>query len=176
MPFNARIKGAPPVFSGASVMVVVKGVMDSLGNHGGCLPIHPLWFILCHFEPSPQRRKKVCGGGGVQELIHRHMKKRVSLKSTTSTGWCSTPNQLLICSSFSKKNGNPLLICSSLSTNQSIIKSVRLCNPHFWTSIFCCGNSQILGNLTWVIVSHNFAPPIRFKIRNHPLFSGPPDS
>ena len=34
------------------------------------------------------------------------------------SGWCSTPNQLLICSSSSRKNGNPLLICSSLSTNQ----------------------------------------------------------
>ena len=34
------------------------------------------------------------------------------------SGWCSTPNQLLICSSFSRENGHPLLICSSLSTAQ----------------------------------------------------------
>ncbi len=37
-------------------------------------------------------------------------------------GWCSTPNQLLVCSSFSRKNGHPLLICSSLSTNQIQLK------------------------------------------------------
>ena len=36
-----------------------------------------------------------------------------------SAGWCSTPTQLLICSSFSRENGHPLLICSSLSTAQS---------------------------------------------------------
>ena len=29
------------------------------------------------------------------------------------TGWCSTPTQLLICSSFNRENGHPLLICSS---------------------------------------------------------------
>ena len=34
------------------------------------------------------------------------------------SGWCSTPNQLLICSSFSREYGHPLLICSSLSTSQ----------------------------------------------------------
>ena len=34
------------------------------------------------------------------------------------TGWCSTPTQLLICSSFNRENGHPLLICSSLSTAQ----------------------------------------------------------
>ena len=33
-------------------------------------------------------------------------------------GWCSTPPQLLICSSFNRENGHPLLICSSLSTAQ----------------------------------------------------------
>ena len=33
-------------------------------------------------------------------------------------GWCSTPTQLLICSSFNRENGHPLLICSSLSTAQ----------------------------------------------------------
>ena len=37
-------------------------------------------------------------------------------------GLCSTPNQLLICSSFSRENSHPLLICSSLSTSQ-----VQLC-------------------------------------------------
>ena len=40
------------------------------------------------------------------------------------TGRCSTPNQLLICSSFSRENSHPLLICSSLSTSQ--IKHVDL--------------------------------------------------
>ena len=34
------------------------------------------------------------------------------------SGWCSTPTQLFICSSFSRENGHPLLICSSLSTAQ----------------------------------------------------------
>ena len=29
------------------------------------------------------------------------------------TGWCSTPNLLLICFSFNRQNGHPLLICSS---------------------------------------------------------------
>ena len=38
-----------------------------------------------------------------------------------STGKCSTPSPLLICSSFSKENCNLLLICSSLSTSQSNI-------------------------------------------------------
>ena len=33
-------------------------------------------------------------------------------------GKCSTPTQLLICSSFSRENGHLLLICSSLSTTQ----------------------------------------------------------
>ena len=37
-----------------------------------------------------------------------------------STGWCSNPNQLLICSLFSRENGHRLLICSSLSTAQII--------------------------------------------------------
>ena len=37
----------------------------------------------------------------------------------SSSGWCSTPTLLLICSSFSRENGHPLLICSSLSTVQS---------------------------------------------------------
>ncbi len=36
------------------------------------------------------------------------------------TGKCSTPNQLLICLSFSGENGKFFLICSSLSTNQII--------------------------------------------------------
>ena len=40
-------------------------------------------------------------------------------KNKYSTGWCSTPTLLLICSSFSRENGYPLLICSSLSTPQS---------------------------------------------------------
>ena len=34
------------------------------------------------------------------------------------SGKCSTPTQLLICSSFSRENGHLLLICSSLSTTQ----------------------------------------------------------
>ena len=33
-------------------------------------------------------------------------------------GWCSTPNQLRICSSFSRENGHPLFICLSPSTSQ----------------------------------------------------------
>ena len=44
-----------------------------------------------------------------------------SFSWTGKAGWCSTPNQLLICSSFSRENGHPLLICSSLSTAQKII-------------------------------------------------------
>ena len=36
----------------------------------------------------------------------------------TPTCWCSTPTQLLICSSFNRENGHPLLNCSSLSTAQ----------------------------------------------------------
>ena len=41
---------------------------------------------------------------------------RSSLK--TSTGWCSTPTLLLICSSFSRESGRLFLICPSLSTPQ----------------------------------------------------------
>ena len=41
------------------------------------------------------------------------------LKQTNSSGWCLTPNQLLICSSFNRENDHPMLICSSLSTSQS---------------------------------------------------------
>ncbi len=48
-----------------------------------------------------------------------------------SSGWCSTPNQLLICSSFSRENGHPLLICSSLSTSQSFLSSIsRVLRSH----------------------------------------------
>ena len=39
-----------------------------------------------------------------------------------TTGWCSTPTLLLICSSFSRENGQPLLVCSSLITAQTIIQ------------------------------------------------------
>ena len=35
----------------------------------------------------------------------------------TISGKCSTPSQLLFCSSFSRENGHLLLICSSLSTS-----------------------------------------------------------
>ena len=43
---------------------------------------------------------------------------------TILTGWCSTPTQLLICSSFNRENGHPLFICSSLSTAQLISESL----------------------------------------------------
>ena len=46
-----------------------------------------------------------------------------------STGWCSTPTLLLICSSFSRENGYPMLICSSLSAAQSRIQN---CFKHFF--------------------------------------------
>ena len=36
--------------------------------------------------------------------------------------WCLTPNQLLMCLSFSRENGHPLFICSSLSTSQLIFR------------------------------------------------------
>ena len=36
-----------------------------------------------------------------------------------AAGWCSTPTQLLICSSFSRENCHLLLICSSLSAAQA---------------------------------------------------------
>ena len=39
-------------------------------------------------------------------------------------GQFSNPNQLLICSSFSRENGHSLLICSSLSTCQPLIQDV----------------------------------------------------
>ncbi len=45
-------------------------------------------------------------------------KNTVRLIPKNLTGRCSTPTQLLICSSFNRENGHPLLICSSLSTAQ----------------------------------------------------------
>ena len=42
------------------------------------------------------------------------------------TGLCSTPNQLLICSSFSRENSHPLLICSSSSTSQLRVNRIFL--------------------------------------------------
>ena len=44
-------------------------------------------------------------------------------------GWCSTPTQLLICSSFNRENGHPLLICSSLSTAQVLLVVLNLVSP-----------------------------------------------
>ncbi len=43
------------------------------------------------------------------------MKKKIYIYIA---GWCLTPTLLLICSSFSRENGNIFLICSSLSTAQ----------------------------------------------------------
>ena len=47
------------------------------------------------------------------------------------TGWCSTPNQLLICSSFSREDCHPWLICSSLSTSQWKKKQMKAKNNNF---------------------------------------------
>ena len=41
------------------------------------------------------------------------------------SGWCSTPTQVLICSSFNRENGHPLLICSSLSRAQFFLSSAK---------------------------------------------------
>ena len=60
--------------------------------------------------------------------MNRFFSHLPSLKLTASLppGWCSTPNQLLICSSFSRENGYPLLICSSLSTAQLKIDAWKM--------------------------------------------------
>ncbi len=44
--------------------------------------------------------------------------KTQTINTARISGKCLTPTQLLICSSFSRENGNLLLICSSLSTSQ----------------------------------------------------------
>ena len=53
--------------------------------------------------------------------IHLHFCDAPSQIGPILSGWCSTPNQLLICSSFSRENGHPLLICSPLSTAQLLM-------------------------------------------------------
>ena len=78
---------------------------------------YPKWCFLkgislpqiCYFGYLSSTSGGICTGNA---------DPRIHLK--IYTGWCSTPNQLLICSSFSRENGHPLLICSSLSTAQYI--------------------------------------------------------
>ncbi len=73
------------------------------------------------------------------------------------SGWCSTPNQLLICSSFSTKNGHPLLTCSSLSTSQVCIsKNV----PHFFLAGFFIFNPMALLMIYGIFKNH-FQPLLR---------------
>ena len=62
--------------------------------------------VILHTGTLPKAK---CSMGPVTHIIYLH---------AASTGWCSTPTQLLICSSFNRENGHPLLICSSLSTAQ----------------------------------------------------------
>ena len=66
--------------------------------------------------------------------------------------WCSTPNRLLICSSFSRKNGHPSLICSLLCTTQCMVDVplamvFYVSEGHFLLISFCilktCGAFKI---------------------------------
>ena len=82
-------------------------------------------------------------GGGIMGRVQNYCKTLIG--STTiwanyelipkpelwSSGWCSTPNQLLICSSFSREDCHPWLICSSLSTSQSFRGDSLAFHHHF---------------------------------------------
>ena len=77
------------------------------------------------------------------------------------TGWCSTPTQLLICSSFNRENGHPLLICSSLSTAQ--LKIWEACMGRMLTifagpmSLGALKRSSLLG----------WSPQLGYVVNNH---------
>ncbi len=79
---------------------------------------HPQYkdFWPWHFS-SP--RNCLCQGSCLRAMVHcrvLYFTVEIETKLLYQTGWCSTPTQLLICSSFNRENGHPLLICSSLST------------------------------------------------------------
>ena len=110
-----QVLPSDPFFLGGGVKWPFQGLSDlHLGHQKGhleeadglksCLALLFLMSRLWIFLPFNRRYRKVW--------------KFTLPKKLRLSGWCSTPNQLLICSSFSRKNGNPLLICSSLSTNQ----------------------------------------------------------
>ena len=63
-----------------------------------------------------------------------------------------TPTLLLICSSFSRKNGYPLLVCSSLSTAQNIfpykLKTLKSLDFYLTTTVAVVPRiSLVVGNL-----------------------------
>ena len=61
----------------------------------------------------------------------RKLQTNPNFPKPNTTGWCSTPTLLLICSSFSTENGHPLLICSSLSTTQTNKIHHNCCNQRY---------------------------------------------
>ena len=75
-----------------------------------------------------------------ETLKKRGLVQGLPQKVWGTTGWCSTPTLLLICSSFSRENGHPLLICSSLSTAQ---KSLGNKNTQS-LRILICSNSNFV--------------------------------
>ena len=46
--------------------------------------------------------------------------------------WCSTPNQLLICSSFNREDGPPLLICKSWAAPARYLSNLRSMGLKIW--------------------------------------------
>ena len=85
----SRVSGPSSWPSGAKVLVKVNPRSQTTGD----IP----------WTPEPKKKNTIGLGAFPQKMI---------------PGWCSTPTQLLICSSFNRENGHPLLICSSLSTAQ----------------------------------------------------------
>ena len=86
------------------------------GGDGWMLPTLILnkWYL----EPQGQPLKNGMDKWWVPTISYVKIGFIIQLIANHLSGWCSTPNQLLICSSFSREYGHPLLICSSLSTSQ----------------------------------------------------------
>ena len=80
----------------------------------------PMWFLRL------QKRALYKFSNHLKPFLQNH--RWLNTKSFL-TGKCLTPTQLLICSSFSRKNGHLLLVCSSLSTSQLKKMSTRVI---FW--------------------------------------------
>ena len=74
---------------------------------------------------------------------------RISWKQSRTyklmAGRCSTPTQLLICSSFSREHDHPLLICSSRSTAQDVKRKKPKSCCSATLSLNCRKHSTVAG-------------------------------
>ena len=73
-----------------------------------------LIFFCWNADPHPRKTRLA-----TTTRIPKHHLLHQPQDDYITAGWCSTPTLLLICSSFSRENGQPLLVCSSLSTAQT---------------------------------------------------------